>query len=711
MTSSQDLICKRLRSLGIPKEPTYNILNEVRKWIKCSGEEWTVDRLKSLKTMLVGYATNHHVTVSWIGEKGSGIPKGPFSRFFTDGVRLSPKKFRNAINALMVYSAFVSPKTTEKQYTKFVSAVTTPSKTGWWDGLDGRLLGEYQNVCKAYAQTVVWEYLRGKHDHPTVWFNRQGKSGAHLPGESCLESTKATVIQQRIRSTLQAVDPSLVSQLKSVPKGRTDEANDEMVRNDPDLLAYALYSAPVGQWKVGGWCGNITAIQENGYKARFIANVHPALQGLLSRFSKALYTTLRGLNTDFHDNQEGGMISIQEYMRKFHSSHELRSIDLSSATDRFPFELQEILLLSIQEEMSSRYHGLNEQRRKAVLPVYNMLLQDIQSVYAITHGEYAMPHDAPCQRVSWAAGQPLGAQFSFALFSLAHNALLTAEQKVLDLDKEVSGRFWIVGDDLVTTSELGKLHMHNLDAMGVEYNMNKSIISTRAAEFAGHIIFQDKIVPQVKLKPVNHDNFVEQAKRLGPNLKILLTRKQQMVVETLGPIPPEFGGPGINPKGLDYSQRVFKAQLHEAIKPEEHTLEDSTLGYRTMWSRMSLDDHVSGKRRKVLSSTFIGVDETKPEPPIPEETPIKRENPVYHTARAVKSYEDLEGLIRKETSPSHYLLEGDYLRQRIANFAKAGVAVRELMEYWEKTGEPKIDIFGKYGSPVNAPKADRKSVV
>lgn len=118
MSSTQNQICRSLRCSGLDKRTTLALTNRICKWVQNNGEEWTVNRLKAIKTFYIQRLSgNRDATIEWQKMNLRGIPHG-FTRVF------SMKKPQKVLSALMVYTSFVSRSVTKAQRNKFYSSVT-----------------------------------------------------------------------------------------------------------------------------------------------------------------------------------------------------------------------------------------------------------------------------------------------------------------------------------------------------------------------------------------------------------------------------------------------------------------------------------------------------------------------------------------------------------------------------------------------------------
>lgn len=137
------------------------------------------------------------------------------------------------------------------------------------------------------------------------------------------------------------------------------------------------------------------------------------------------------------------------------------SVDLTTATDRFPIDLQQRVVSLL----------LGEQRAAA----WRRLL--VQTPFSYRHSEG--------DSVSYGAGQPMGAHSSFGVFALTHHIVVRALAHRLGVRAEYA----ILGDDIVIRGEsLGEAYMDLLKSMHVPYSRSKSFCAPHMLEFAKRVL-------------------------------------------------------------------------------------------------------------------------------------------------------------------------------------------------------------------------------
>jgi hypothetical protein len=289
----------------------------------------------------------------------------------------------------------------------------------------------------------------------------------------------------------------------------------------------------------------------------------------------------------------------------------MTSVDLSSATDRFPFSIQSYLLDEAErflmedtdylEDLVTRgkiqKHQQSELRNRN-LSIFRM---ERKILTQVAKGDYLLP-DALARRygaakIRWETGQPLGAYFSFALFSLAHHALVRAQQPIF---------YRILGDDLVLDSETARRHIGVLNDLNIPWSPEKSLMDRDACEFAGFIITPVGEVPQLKVKHTSDDNFVEQARALGPKSVKLFRPRQRRLLNVLDHVLPDIYpmGLGWNTKGARYEDRLVLSESFRLLQAEKEEVRIS-LDTRQLYAAVSNRTHYHRPRNQAKMAELL----------------------------------------------------------------------------------------------------------
>jgi hypothetical protein len=245
--------------------------------------------------------------------------------------------------------------------------------------------------------------------------------------------------------------------------------------------------------------GKIAFIQEAGGKLRSVASPFLAYQHALRHFGKAVYWLASLLPWDCTHDQSKPVHTLMDSLRRGSTVH---SVDLSSATDYFPLEVQVAVMKALYGNIS-----------------------DIGLFETLSRSTWF----SPLGPIRWNRGQPLGLYPSFAVFTVTHGLLLWYLNGCR-WNKE----FFVLGDDVVIVNDdLYKRYIETLEEWNCPYSPDKSISSNQICEFAGKVITSKSVTSQYKWREMSNDNFVDIARQLGQRSRILLSKKQREVFDII----------------------------------------------------------------------------------------------------------------------------------------------------------------------------------
>lgn len=484
----------RLKVIGIPTYSINPFVELIDKWVHCSGEEWTISRLKHLKIFLIHQYTGSQYDYSLAKNRHGGIKGivGSLMRY----AQKSDDNFIKVINAFMAYTHWVSPILTKSQKKKFLEAISAPQHSVPVDLIRAlerttRNIVHQRQISTKPQSLLEWQGSPVKRS-PT--FNRGSVSqDSAISQELFLLDNEET--WQHVRTLWDEI-------YSHVFKGyHVHKWVDSAHYDDIDTSNMVA--------------GEVHFLQEPGYKLRSIASPYRMFQVASEPLKHLLKGIITDLEWDCTHCQDRAFPVVQRAIRQGKVVH---SVDLSSATDLFPLELQ----LSVLQQIIGKESG------------YLKLFRDVSRA----------DWKSDIGKVKWNKGQPLGFNPSFFLFTLTHGLLLRTL-----LGRRWNQEFFVVGDDVLIFDDiLYQKYIDTLSTLGCSYSPSKSISSNKLAEFAGKLIIHDKVIPQLKWRSISDDNFLDLAKLIGRNIKLLLSRKQKKVLEVFEPIP-DF----IHPLGLNWS--------------------------------------------------------------------------------------------------------------------------------------------------------------
>lgn len=515
----------RLLAIGLTTNEAHQILQEVQKWKSCGGEEWTVERLKSLKLNLLRRLSELPplTTASWIRYDSKGIPKGPFSRVF----RLAERNFGKGWNAIMIYTGFAYDhpelRVTAKQWKKAISAI---------------------NRAPVDTQALI-EGLALVHKSPFyVPISVRTETGEPLVLQATSETRRAPTYYRTVPEREGAVESltSLVRQ--SVWSSQNWDILSGACAGLEDLVLPDIELNLEFERKAGGplpeelpEMGIIALIPEPGYKLRFAANPMRVYQSALKPLGDALFAALKRVPNDFTFDQESGVVFIQSLLTKGYPS---ASMDLSNATDNAPLDLQLELL--------------------SLLGVSTRWLQFFKSCCRGTWHYNKTKHDRLAWAdLRWSVGSPLGLYPTFASFALWHHSLVQGCFADSDAARLDDGRYpyAILGDDVwIGNLHVAELYRSRMVALGVPISEDKTLLSHSVGEFASRIITSNSVVQGIKWKGrVTNESFVDFARNIGPGALMLMKPRQRRVISFIADLPEPYGL-GWNPLGIPLNERL-----------------------------------------------------------------------------------------------------------------------------------------------------------
>jgi hypothetical protein len=541
-TKFQQDATKRSRALSIPKRISLPIIRKVVEWRRSSGEEWTVDRLKSIKLDVIRAKAGLPFCSSWIA-RNSRYHKGMFGTL-EKWMSKSDKHFAKGLQMLQVYTTFFAPQVTENQKEKFISGVTAPLPE----------LSIVEKACSLidkgydlYPEKLLVRKLDSP--QPLVDMIPSPNRRAPLLDSSVPEEEGIIDSMQFLMGTTKGHEHYLKykDHYRSVFGELWSSLCDPENRvNNKDVF---------GKFKVTDHflVGRIGLIQEPGYKLRAVANPGRVFQRVLQPLGDRIYSFLRDLPFDCTFDQHKAFPVLQEALTH---SKTVYSIDLSGATDYFPLSLQRHLLLKVFPKV------------------------DVDLFCDLSQATWYMPGFG---NISWKRGQPLGLYPSFGAFALTHGCLLLGL-----LGKEWDNHFFILGDDVVILDpKLAQDYLALLAELGCPVSSSKTLTSSSLCEFGGKVLLPSIVISQYKWREISDDSFLDIAKILGPKSLPLFQVRQVKIIKRFSEIPDFLGGLGWNPKGKPLEDRCSDPLSWPDQLPVDHLMDYSAVRIRNLLNSKS----------------------------------------------------------------------------------------------------------------------------
>jgi hypothetical protein len=507
-------------------------------WYKCSGEEWTIDRLKAIKLDVIRRQAGMPPVSQWISRKNLYF-KGSFG-LLDKWMSHSDKNFSRGIQLLQLYTLFYANGITPKQKEKFISGVLSvspqPSALSLskeivdkgYELLPNRVMYKRLSSCKPLVDMIPSPCKRA----PLVDCSVPEHEAIVDSMKFLFETTEGFQHYIKYKDT----------HYKFVLDGLWDVLRDPYNRKEN-----ARVFEPIKKHN-SFLVGRIGLIQEAGYKLRAVANPGRIFQRVLEPFGNAIYDYLKTLPFDCTFDQNKAIPVLQDALTHGKTIH---SIDLSGATDYFPLALQEYLL------------------RRMFPDIEVNLFCDLSraSWYMPQYGE-----------ISWTRGQPLGLFPSFGAFALTHGTLLLGL-----LNKEWNNQFFILGDDVVILDDqLAQDYYQILHLLGCPVSVPKSLHSNKLCEFGGKIVSPSTVISQYKWREISDESFMDLAKILGPRSLSLFKPRQIKIIRRFSTIPDFLGGLGWNPNGLPLEQRCNDNLIWQEKLPVDLLMDYSAVRLRNL---------------------------------------------------------------------------------------------------------------------------------
>jgi len=525
-SSTRDCLCKTFRATGLPKDRAHSLVNEVEKWVRGSGIEWTVERLKSLHHWYITQLGGEPNIPSWVANK-NGKPKGPFKWAF------EMKNPQLALAILSCHTVFTNSSITPIQLKKLEDALRS------------------KEVPNVISKRVI-----GKPKIPKLVYES--------PDLSCLTGISIPVGYGMIRL--------------DTPRDRDKEAKaymeswkwcpGETVRfiQSAKLLDHAppIIESQSGSTRVP--VGTLVCLQEPSLKARWISNPNRVTQHFMRPLQGVWADWLRKLPTDCTYDQNRGVLWAKDRLL---AGEKLAATDLTSSTDK-------LNLLPCLDLVHKFCIGSRISTREDV-EHWDKDWTGIQYLLAVNHFRDVSRGGWLRGKVidKWEVGWPLGTAPSFSLLGLTNNIVAAKSARELGLDPAKSYR--VVGDDIVMDARMLKSYERNINLLGGEFNPSKMIVSDKAVEFAGRVITPNgSYLKRVKSRDISDDSFMEIMSLMGEQAKSLLKPRQRRVWNELKYVPGvAVEGPfSQHAHGEQLSVRYYWALKHvlqEKIEPDVPT--------------------------------------------------------------------------------------------------------------------------------------------
>jgi len=502
---TRNCLCKTFRAAGLPKQRALTLTNEVEKWYRASGVEWTVDRLKNLHHWYITMLSGKPNIPPWIARKG-GKPKGPFRWAF------EMKNRQCALAVLSCHTVFIHRKVTLLQRQKLE------------EGLNAREV-PLIHIKSRKSGLDIRKIPKLVYESPTL----QALTGVSIPvgfGVVNLSSPNRKKVAEAYMGSWRWLGDETFSFLK--------HAN--LLHHAPPVLSERTGTtrAPVGR---------MTALQEPSLKVRWISNPNRITQHFLRPLQYGWREWLKLFPTDCTTNQKLGVLWAESKLGK---GITLTATDLSSSTDK----LNLIPCLDFVHWHICGHQLADNAKIWGASEVGSLYVKSLIHFIEVSRGGWVDKDGKICK---WQVGWPLGTAPSFNLLALTNNCCGFAA--AVEVGLPWTDSFRVIGDDIVMDARLFPAYAKSIQRLGGEFNPSKVITSAKAVEFAGRVITpKQSYLKRVKSRDLSDDSFMEIMSLMGEQAKSLLKPRQRKVWNELKFVP------GVAVSG-PYSQDSFGESL------------------------------------------------------------------------------------------------------------------------------------------------------
>lgn len=197
---------------------------------------------------------------------------------------------------------------------------------------------------------------------------------------------------------------------------------------------------------------NISYVYDPEAKVRVIAILDYWTQTACEEISKGLFNLLKSFPSDCTFDQGSRLWQLKPE-DKFYS------MDLSSATDRFPLKVQEFILAALIGDDKAAAWARLMAGQPFRSPEGNLLRYEV--------------------------GQPMGARSSWSAFTLCHHLVVLAAAKRAGKNPELFSNYMLLGDDIVIADcSVAKHYRAIMTSLGVDISEVKTHTSKDTYEFA-----------------------------------------------------------------------------------------------------------------------------------------------------------------------------------------------------------------------------------
>jgi len=440
---------------------TGRYFNIVDRWVRAEGKHQAVKRLKSVYVLALRSLANDPTEIPWIKTNKRGFPS---SFDFLEKFYFSQGKTPQAMQAVL------------------------------------SILGYYRNIL-APGKPDLSPITDAGPDIPTDLIEEIINLGFNPDWK--IDLKRAVPVKLDLRSKVGPNGQSTVcalQDLKVLPENLVESILYILSRSsDQDNVKGTLPRLRKAASATTGYHSRLSIKREKGGKDRVFAMVDYWTQITLKPLHKELGKLLDKIPNDCTFDQGKGL----GLLRKWTQNGNATSVDLSSASDRFPMQLQ----VAVMEKLID----------KEFSQAWETLMVDRQFTYKNKF-------------YKWAVGQPLGAYSSWPSFALSHHIVMRAAYRKAGIDPK--DQYLLLGDDMAAVNSKALVYyLSYLSSLGVATSPTKGL-NGYSCEFAKRVFYKgcevspvpvpmlDTLTKDVFLLPEYLAKVQERSSDLQSNLRV-----------------------------------------------------------------------------------------------------------------------------------------------------------------------------------------------
>ena len=297
----------RLQVIGLSSSIAEPMAQDIEKWNLNSGSEWTVSRLKSLKVDLFRIKAKME-PLTWVRKNRKGKVAGWLGILFdwADG-----PYFNKALQSLMAYTYFVSPRLTAKQKDKTLSGIQSEESFIPQDLVDKlksttvRAIGSLSIIPDLDSLSLL-VYRGSPSKRSPIVGERSVPQNESISKEfNMLHTPWGLSLYERFRN-------QYCGALSGMDSARRQEASWHYQYGGAEFGSHVSPCSDPSQI----WGGTVHMLQEPGYKCRTIASPYRLHQIALKPLGDKLFEILKTLPWDCTFDQQKAHPNSQEALRK-----------------------------------------------------------------------------------------------------------------------------------------------------------------------------------------------------------------------------------------------------------------------------------------------------------------------------------------------------------------------------------------------------------